>query len=508
MPTSPQTYFESFKRQLEQTELDASQWDSLLSLSLKGLAKSTDAWEGVDPLTGAIARYEAIEGIVNFGEYVYGYRPAPHHARMLAWIMAHIHNRKNGLVLEPRGAAKTTWGNTILLAWLIAMFPHLRVGLISNTAKQSFDFSRAIRYTYESSANFREIFGNCVSSTKWTDAEWLHKDSRWHGSKDVTLFAQGVGGAIISKRFDLLLLDDILDEENTSDPEQREKVENWFFKTLIPCLVPGGVVIGLGTRWADEDLYQKLTLARAQGGAGYDELREQALTPIGKTPDGEPVYTSYWEEHWPVEKLLDTWEELGTPLFMCAYQNDVRGLMEGNVFRGQNFQYFDTLPGGHTYTVRMGVDLASSEKERADYTARVITAQDEVGNFYVLSAYRDKREHGHAAFIAEGYLAHPETSLVRCESQQYQSTLIKEVMRDFPFIPIEGVKQDVDKVTRARAVAAKYEAHKVWHHVSLKQSDFELELTGFPKGHDDQVDALGLSMDLGGGGFVFGSVRS
>lgn len=437
---------------------------------------------------------------------------------MLAWIMDHIFRRRHGLVLEPRGGAKTTWGNTIFLAWLIAMFPDLRIGLISNTAKQSNDFSRAIRYTFESSSAFREIFGDCVSRTKWTDTEWLHKDSKWHGSKDVTLFAQGVGGAIISKRFDLILLDDILDEENTADPEQREKVHNWYFKTLLPCLVPGGVVIGLGTRWADEDEYQYLITPRKQGGAGYDELREQALTQIGTVPVAEDdpdkdkpwagrVFTSYWPEHWSVEALFDKWEELGSPLFMCAYQNDIRGLMEGNVFRGQNFKHFDALPAGHTYTVKMGVDLASSEKERADFTARVITARDELGNFYVLSAYRDKRETGHAAFISEGYTAHPETALVRAESQQFQSTLIQEVMRDYPHIPIEGVKQDVDKVTRARAVAAKYEAHKVWHHISLKSSDFELELTGFPRGHDDFVDALGLSMDLGGSGFVFGSVK-
>ena len=502
MLTYQPTYYENFRQQLERAELGRDQWDSLLSLSLRGLAKSTDAW-----LSPWGQEYPAIEGIVNFGEYVYGYRPARHHAEMLAWIINHVHRRRNGLALLPRGAAKTTWGNTTFLAWLIGMYPDLRIGLISNTAKQSYDFSRAIRYTYESSAPFREIFGDCVSRTKWTDAEWLHKSSRWHGSKDVTLFAQGVGGAIISKRFDLILLDDILDEENTADPEQREKVLNWYFKTLIPCLVPGGVVIGLGTRWADEDLYQHLTTPRAQGGAGYDELRIQALTRIGESPEHEPVYESYWSEHWPVEKLLDTWEELGSPLFMCAYQNDIRGLMEGNVFRGQNFQYFDMLPSGHSYTVRMGVDLASSEKETADFTARAVTAEDELGNYYVLSAYRDRRETGHAAFIAEGYAAHPETSLVRCENQQFQSTLIQEVMRDYPKIPIEGVRQDVDKVTRARAVAAKYEAHKVFHHISLKQSDFELELTGFPKGHDDYVDALGLSMDLGGSGFVFGSVR-
>lgn len=432
---------------------------------------------------------------------------------MLEWAMRCIHRRRNGLGLLPRGAAKTTWGNSILLAWLVAMFPHLRVGLFSNTAKQSYDFSRAIRYTIESSSPFREIFGDCVSRTKWTDAEWLHKDSKWHGSKDVTLFAQGVGGAIISKRFDLILLDDILDEENTANIEQREAVQKWFFQTLFPCLVPGGIVLGFGTRWADEDFYQHLTTPRSAGGVGYNMFHKQALTQVGGTAE-EPVYASYWPEQWPVGEpgddgygLMKVWEDLGTPMFMCAYQNDVRGLMEGNVFRSQNFQYFDELPSGRTYTVRQGIDLASSEKERADYTARVVSAQDDLGNFYILSAYHDRRETGHAAFVADGYAQHPETALVVIESQQFQSTLIQEVMRDYPYIPVEGRKSDVDKTTRARAVAAKYEAHKVFHHKSLKGSDFELELTGFPKGHDDFVDALGFSMDLGGSSFSFGKVR-
>jgi predicted phage terminase large subunit-like protein len=98
-------------------------------------------------------------------------------------------------------------------------------------------------------------------------------------------------------------------------------------------------------------------------------------------------------------------------------------------------------------------------------------------------------------------------ALVICENQMFQSTLVQTVMRDYPRIPIEGRKSDADKVTRARAVAAKYEAHKVHHHQSLEDTDFERELLSFPKGHDDFVDALGFSFDLAGQGFFFGSVR-
>jgi predicted phage terminase large subunit-like protein len=194
-------------------------------------------------------------------------------------------------------------------------------------------------------------------------------------------------------------------------------------------------------------------------------------------------------------------------MFACSYLNDISGLMAGNIFkRLHDDYYFSVLPADKKYTIRMGVDLASSERERADYTARVTTAEDEDGNFYILSVVRDKRETHHAEFVMDGWIAHPDMALILIESQQFQSTLIQQLARDYPRLPVEGKKSDVDKVTRARAVAAKYEAHKVFHHTSLKGSEFETELMSFPKGHDDMIVALGFSMDLGGGGFFFGAV--
>lgn len=500
--TSPSTWLENFFARQKLLELEPSQLTSLRSLALKRLARSTEDW--VSPW-GKTYRY--IEGIVAYGQYVFGYSPAEHHAEMLEAQMVAVMERRNTMVLEPRGGAKTTWGDTIFLCWILAEYPDLRIGLISNTAKQSNDFSRAIRWTYESNPRHHEIYGNCVSPSKWTDVEWLHKDSKWHGSKDVSVYSAGAGGAIISKRFDLLLMDDILDEDNVTTPEAREKLETWFFKTLLPCLVPDGVVIALGTRWHESDLYAKFTSPRDKGGLGWHLVLRKALTYLD---DGTPV--SYWPEHWPVSALEEKLEELGLALFMCAYQNDIRGLIEGTVFRASDWQYdgfyFDSLPEGRTYTFKMGVDLASSEKQQADYTTRIVTAEDNLGEYWVMSVFRAKISTGHAEFINDGYVAFPKIGLVRCEKQAFQSTLVQEVMQDYPYIPIEGVQQDTDKVTRARAVAAKYEAHRVHHHRSLQGSDFELELTGFPKAaHDDMVDGLGLSMDLGGNVFWFAGLK-
>lgn len=436
-----------------------------------------------------------------FGEYVFGHQPARHHKELVEFILERFDRHENGVVLEPRGHAKTTWGNTILLSWLIARHPNIRVGLISNTAKQSNDFSRAIRWTLEANDRFQEVFGRKVGP-KWTDVEWVQKDSALAGTKDVTMYSAGAGGAIISKRFDLILCDDILDEENCATPEQREKVANWFWKTLKPCLAPGGSIIVMGTRWAEGDLYQELVEDKkwpslVKGAIWYDADDVDRREP-----------KALWPELWPLDKLEQERRDMGSAMFACAYLNDISGLMAGNIFRREwwSSHYFDTLPPGN-YTYRMGVDLASSVKESADYTARVVVAEDQAHNVYVLSVYRDKRETGHRQFVLDGYAAFPDISRITVETNQFQSALVKELLATTN-LPVIGKRADTDKVTRARACAARYESGKVFHHRSLAGSDFEIELLQFPKGHDDMIDALGYAMELGSRGFVFGSVRA
>ena len=462
-----------------------------------------------------LAKQDSLEGDIAFIEYVYGslleennegFLPA-HIWDLVEWARERIAKRESGIGLLPRGSSKST---SVTMGWgtkLIANNPHLRIGLFSNTDTQAYSFSSAMRRAIESD-EFRELYGNCVSPIKWTDEQWYHRESKWTKSNNKTLFASGVGGAIVSKRFDIVLFDDILDKDNTSTPEQLQKVWDWLWLTVKPCLTPNGIMLYIGTRWAEDDTAEMLFKDPEKGGKGWPLHLVSALTEDPEEPLG---YKSYWPDRWPVMKLLserDSPEGMGKAFFDVAYQNDLTGLMRGDIFHKlPDDYYFTQLPPGKNYTIKMGVDLASSERERADWTARVTTAQDDEGNFYVLSAVRDKRETHHAEFIAEGFAANTNIALVICDSQAFQSTLIQEVLRDYPGIPIVGRKNDTDKVTRARSVAAKYEGHKVYHHVSLKDSDFQRELLGFPKGHDDFVDALGYSFDLTMAGFFFGSLR-
>lgn len=417
---------------------------------------------------------------------------------MVEFIEDRLRARENGVILEPRGHAKTTWANSIYLSYLVSKHPNIRIGLISNTATQANAFSRAVRMTLMANHFQHELFGNLTGAHKWNDTEWIQKDSALHGTPYLTMYAAGTGGPLISKRFDLILCDDILDEENSATPEAREKVDTWFWKTLKPCLAPGGSIIVVGTRWAEGDLYQQLIEDKkwpslVRGAIIYEPDDDQKRRP-----------RALWPEYWSLEALEAERRDMGSAMFACSYLNDISGLMEGNIFRKDWFRYYDGSPPANA-TWTMGVDLASSEKERADWTARVVIAEDEEHNVYVHSVHREKIETGHRGFVLEGASAFPHISRIVVENNQFQSSLVKDLINSTS-LPIVGKRAEVDKTTRARAVAARYESKKVFHHRSLAGTDFEVELLQFPKGHDDMIDALGHAMQTGVGGAFFGSL--
>lgn len=463
----------------------------------------------------ALATENDLEGVLAFGEYVFKLRPAPHHIEMLGLILEAIYTKTDTLILEPAGAAKTTWGNTIFLAWLIGLFKDVRVGLFSQTSTFSENFSRAIMSTCENNERYRELFGDIVNGGKWTNAEWLRKDTRVASTKDLTVFAGGTGGQVASKRFDVLLLDDILGEENTSTVDQREKVQTWFDKSLYPRLVASGVCIAFGTRWGPDDLYQTLMTPIDEGGYGFKTIVRQAL--IMPDPDDESTWTSYWEEVWPVKKLIER-RNRNRAMFDCTYQNDVGGLLSGDMWKKGYYagHYYGTPTGDpekelppNIRTKRMGVDLASSVRERADFTARVTAAEDDQGNFYVMRTRRDKIAAGHPEFIVAGYEETPGIALVKIENNQFQSTVVAQLARDHPQLPVSSYRADTDKVTRALALLEKYQQGKVFHHASLKDGDLEREQLAFTRkggAHDDLIDAEGYSFDMGGGSFFFGKI--
>lgn len=137
----------------------------------------------------------------------------------------------------------------------------------------------------------------------------------------------------------------------------------------------------------------------------------------------------------------------------------------------------------------MGVDLALSQKQGADYTAAVVLARAPDGTLTVIDAQRIRAPFHQVLGFIRAMAERHKPSVIGIESVQYQASVVHELNRTTT-LPVRGIKPDKDKLTRFLPLQARYEQRMVAHAPGLP-ADFENELLSFPVGaHDDQVDAL------------------
>jgi hypothetical protein len=145
----------------------------------------------------------------------------------------------------------------------------------------------------------------------------------------------------------------------------------------------------------------------------------------------------------------------------------------------------------------IGVDLAISQKETADYTAIVVIGTTQDGEVVVVEA-----DHFRAQFAEIGarIMAAEErwqARVVAVESNQAQAWMVQELKRNTK-MNVVGVRADRDKVIRFQPVEARYEQGLVYHvpHLDPEFTEELLSFTGTPQDkHDDFIDALGYAFN-------------
>lgn len=145
----------------------------------------------------------------------------------------------------------------------------------------------------------------------------------------------------------------------------------------------------------------------------------------------------------------------------------------------------------------MGVDLAISTKEDADYTAIVTVGVDDEGRIWVVDAERRRVGFHDALEFIKTKAARWSPADIAIEVVQYQAAAVEELLRSTD-LPVRKIKPDKDKLTRFQRLQPRYQQGLVWHDESLPMY-FEEELLSFPVGeHDDLVDSLVYSYAMTG----------
>jgi predicted phage terminase large subunit-like protein len=146
----------------------------------------------------------------------------------------------------PRGNAKSTWGTFGLPLWVAAFRKRKFALIVSETRSQAESFLSFIKLELETNErlqqDFPELYGE---GPKWTSDQIITRNG-------VKIQAAGAGQKLRGLRHgncrpDLVIVDDLENDESVESPDQRKKLENWFFKALMKIGQPDTVFIVVGT---------------------------------------------------------------------------------------------------------------------------------------------------------------------------------------------------------------------------------------------------------------------
>ena len=207
--------------------------------------------------------YDFCRDIMGFSDMC----PQPHYevCNELEWAVGdckfHGDQQRSLLVLLPRDSFKTVIGVQALAVAVLTRNPNARILITSHKQMQANQRASAVRKTFERNEAFLKKYGDDwkpeFREEQWSDGKFTimrrtHKDLR-----EPSVQAAAVGADVTGSHFDLILVDDIVNLENSYTRESRDKVHD-YLSSLYPHLEPGGTLIVIGTRWHDDDVYGRV----------------------------------------------------------------------------------------------------------------------------------------------------------------------------------------------------------------------------------------------------------
>jgi len=434
------------------------------------------------------------KAIIGFEDLVPGI-----HGDMCRWIERPT-RRKLGLV--PRDHLKTSIWTIADTVRRIAVDPNVRMLIGNETATNAAHFLRRIQAVFDRAQIFRWLFPEIIpeaGKTKWSETEMLVK--RDQDYPESTVEAMGVGGAVVSRHYTHIKLDDLVGKEASESVDVMKKTIDWYLYTESLLVKPLDPIDVYGTTWTFKDLYAWIQ----EHEVDIDIFHRKAVRKDGST---------LWPERFPLEELERIRNKIGPFKFSCQYQNEPFD-PEHMTFDPGWLRYYE-LDGwepdpdtgsqvlrfvGQPKPVRVIpvilIDPAISEKDYNARSAVVCAGLDEMERILVLEAWAQRCQ---PLVMIEKVFEMAERwdpMLVAVEGVAYQRALKgfmeAECQRRRRWLNIREVRPGSreGKETRIRGLQPYAERGRLW----LRRSTCRLmieEFESFPIGDTvDLLDALG-----------------
>lgn len=402
-----------------------------------------------------------------------------------------------------RGSAKSTIVEAFTL-WRIVTGKNKFAVLIGATDNDSRANLANIRSMIEENPLLIEDFNIFLEKKKddKSGQKWSEKQLNICGG---TILTRSRGSKVRGLKFgdhrpDIVIIDDLEDTESTKTAESRKKTRNWFFSEVIPMTKQGALsgdvkVVIIGNYVHKDCLLANIEknntdIVKVERFALYDEkgnITWKALYPTKESVKAKK------------DEVMLAGKGMGNIIWNREYLLKIID-EEDQIIKEDDLLYYpkDWLLRKYE-TSGIGIDLAISKKQTADYTAMVkgVIVRNDYGERRLLILPNVVNEHidftetiGKAKMA---YLGMSKPCKVYVEKVQYQQSAIEMMKKNG--IDVTGVTPTTDKRARLTSISSYITSGMVLFPEEGAE-DLITQLLGFgTEEHDDMVDAMVYLID-------------
>jgi predicted phage terminase large subunit-like protein len=454
-------------------QLDPSQYEMLLN--------------EIEDYQAAVVREKAQNNFMDYVKQMWpGFIHGRHHALMAKKFEAIAKGELKRVIINmPPRHTKSEFASYLFPSWFLGKFPHKKIIQCSNTGELAVGFGRKVRNLVASEA-YAKVFPDVA----------LRQDSkaagRWSTNKNGEYFAIGVGGTVTGKGGDIVIIDDPHSEQEAAlaagNPEVYQKVYEWYTSGPRQRLQPGGTIVMVMTRWAENDLTGRVLAdaMKRSTGEDWDVIELPAILP-----SGNPL----WPEFWSIEELEALREELPPVKWNAQYQQKPTG-EEGAIVKRDWWQIWEGERAPPCQFIIQSWDTAFTKNERSDFSACTTWGvfyknEDENDvNIILLDAFQERMEFPELKDKAYQLYKEWEPDSCVIEAKAAGLPLILELRRMGVMVSEYTPVRGNDKFVRLNSVTDLFRSGKVWAPDMRWAHEVIEQMAAFPNAsHDDLVDS-------------------